>query len=200
MSLHQKAIKQNISIKHYLLTLNQLVSIFRELSRTFVFSERTLQNEIPVRYVGGSNLLWSPESHEVHLLRSPRSHEVHLLRSPISHEVHFLWCPRSHKVHLLQSPGSCGSSIGGPVSSGIWLDWAYVGASNVSFQARIGGRPNGIWTLGKWSVLLFDRPASLAGRVVWNFASTFSQSVTGFGCSHHFHTLAHTVTPMTMDD
>ena len=144
-----------------------------------MFSERTPQNKIPVRSVEGSNLLRSPRFHEVHLLWSPRSHKVHLLWSPRSHKVLLLWNPGSHEVHLPRSPGSCGSSIRGPAPSGIRLARAYVRASNVLLQARIGGRPDDLWTLAKQSVFWSDRPMSFAGWGICGFASSFSQSVTG---------------------
>ena len=164
-----------------------------------MFSERTPQNKIPVRCVEGSNLLRSPESFEVYFLQSPVSHEVHLLRSPGSHEVHPLQSPGSHEVHLLRSPVSCGPSIGGLVPSGIWVDRAYVGASNVSFQACIGEG-------ARWSLDFSNTkcPLSVLGLIGLHPSragvSTFSLLVTGFSCSRQFHTLAHTVIPMTMDD
>ena len=46
--------------------------------------------------------------------------------------------------------------------------------------------------------LIGPRPSRAGG--VWSFASTFSQSVTGFSCSRQFHTFVHTVIPMTVDD
>ncbi len=39
--------------------------------------------------------------------------------------------PVSHEVHLLGAPVSCGSSFGDPVPPGIWLDRAYVRASDI---------------------------------------------------------------------
>ncbi len=114
------------------------------------------------------------------------------MQGPISHEVHAgSWIPRSpggalYPTQSMWGPESCGSSIGVQLLRDIELDRAYVGPSNVSVQARIGGRPDGLWTLAKLGVFLFDRPASLAGKVVWSFASTLSQSVKSFCCSLHF--------------
>ncbi len=63
-------------------------------------------------------------------------------------------------------------------------------------------RGNARWLLdlAKQNVLWFGTPSSLAGRVVWSFASTFFQLVTGVSCSHQFHTFTHTIIPITMDD
>ncbi len=162
----------------------------------------------------------------LYLPLSPRSHEVlgatksWIPRSPESHEVlnpTKFWIPRSPESHevlnatkssVLRSPhlgdaGSCGLMRRGSSLRTLGVQSLYIGSPVLVYQGsspRISGvdpMVSGLWRLKCPRV---DRPTFIAGRVVWNPASSFSQSVTGPRLLLSVYALTPTVTPMTMDD
>ena len=158
-----------------------------------------------------SNFLRSPESCEVLsstkscILRSLSSTKscLYLVKFIFYEVLYFPWRLSSMKscIPRLFLWGSDSSReygkvrplLGVPHFAGFWQSQACVRGPITSRLCENEESFRGPWQL-------VDRPAFLEGMGCLGVASTFSQSVTGFGSSCRFHGFTHTVIPMMMDD